>query len=114
MQGSLLRFYVHEYCRVHQQLVWEWLLRQAEKLNLHGGVAMRCLGACGREHGLRERQYFEGSASLTVQVEFIVTDEEARRLLELVEAEHLRVFYVRTPAQFGVLNETPVRVAASA
>jgi hypothetical protein len=34
-------------------------------------------------------------------VEFIVTDDEARQLLELVTAEGLRVFYARTPAHFG-------------
>jgi hypothetical protein len=34
-------------------------------------------------------------------VEFIVTDDEARQLLELVTGEGLRVFFARTPAHFG-------------
>jgi len=37
-------------------------------------------------------------------VEFIVTDDEARQLLELVAHEGLRVFYARTPAHFGVIG----------
>jgi PII-like signaling protein len=104
MQGSLLRFYVHEYQRVHQRLVWEWLLRQADRLSIHGGVAVRTMAGCGRRHALREQHFIEATGSFTVQVDFIVSDEEADRLLELVRSEKVRVFYARMPAQFGVVN----------
>lgn len=104
MQGSLLRFYVHEYQRIHQRLVWEWLLRQADRLSIHGGVALRTMAGCGRRHALREQHFIEPAGSFTVQVDFIVTDEEADQLLELVRAEKVRVFFARIPAQFGILN----------
>jgi hypothetical protein len=39
-----------------------------------------------------------------VEVEFIVTDEEKKKLLELVAAEKIRLFYADIPARFGVLN----------
>lgn len=104
MQGSLLRFYVHEYQRVHQRLLWEWLLRQAERLSIHGGVAVRTMAACGRRNTLREQQFIEQTGSFTVQIDFIVTDEEAERFLALVKSEKVRVFFARIPAQFGTLN----------
>jgi|ERR1700690_1884187 len=104
MQGSLLRFYVHEYQRVHQRLVWEWLLRQADRLSIHGGVAVRTMAGCGRRQALREQHFIESTGSFTVQVDFIVNDEEAERLLELVRHEKIRVFFARVPAQFGILN----------
>jgi len=39
-----------------------------------------------------------------VEVEFIVTDEEAQRLLALTQKENIRLFYAQTPARFGVIN----------
>jgi len=39
-----------------------------------------------------------------VEVEFIVTNEEADRLLDLLRRENVRVFYARIPAQFDILN----------
>jgi len=104
MEGSFLRFYVHERERHHHLLVWEWLLEQANKMGLRGGSAFRAMAGFGRHHVLHEEHFFELAGSLTVEVEFIVNDEEARRLLELIEKEGLRVFYARIPAQMGIIN----------
>jgi hypothetical protein len=57
----------------------------------------------GRHHMLHEARFFE-LAGLTVEVEFIVTDAEAHRLLELLRKEHIRLFYAHIPARFGVIN----------
>jgi PII-like signaling protein len=58
----------------------------------------------GRHHVLHESTFFELAGSLTVEVEFIVTDQEERQLLELVRMAGIRVFYASVPARFGVLN----------
>jgi uncharacterized protein len=39
-----------------------------------------------------------------VEVEFIVTDEESGKLLELLHREKIRLFYAHIPARFGVIN----------
>ena len=106
MQGSFLRFYVHESDRVHGRPTWEWLLEQANRLGIRGGSAFKAMAGFGRHHVLHEDTFFELAGSLTVEVEFIVTEEEAQRLLDLVRREQQRMFYARIPAQFGVL-ETP-------
>jgi len=104
MQGSFCRFYVHENARHRHRLLWEWLLEQASELGIRGGSAFRAMAGFGRHHVLHEDHFFELAGSLTVEVEFIVTDEEVKRLLELVRAEKVRVFYALIPAQFGILN----------
>ena len=104
MQGSFLRFYVHEGQRHQHRLVWEWLLEQANRLGVRGGSAFRAMAGFGRHHVLHESHFFELAGSLTVEVEFIVTDAEAQQLLELVAGEKIRLFYARVPAQFGVIN----------
>ena len=104
MQGSFFRVYVHEGDRHQGRLVWEWLLEQANRLGIRGGSAFRAMAGFGRHHVLHENHFFELAGSLAVEVEFIVTDEEARQLIELLQREKIRVFYARIPAQFGVID----------
>jgi uncharacterized protein len=106
MDGSFLRFYIPEDHRHHGHLVWQWLLEQANKLGVRGGSAFRAMAGFGRHHLLHEARFFE-LAGLTVEVEFIVTDQEARQLLELLSKEKIRLFYARSPARFGVINPDP-------
>src|SRR5215831_16298022 len=104
MQGSFLRFYVHESQRHGHRLVWEWLLHEANALGIRGGSAFRAMAGFGRHHVLHESTFFELAGTLTVQVEFIVTDAEAQQLLALLQRQGVRLFYARVPAEFGVLN----------
>ena len=104
MQGSFFRFYAHENHRHHGRLVWEWLLEEANKLGIRGGSAFKAMAGFGRHHVLHEAQFFELAGTLAVEVEFIVTDEEAQKLLDLLHREKIRLFYARIPARFGVIN----------
>jgi len=107
MDGCYLRLYVHENDRVGGRLAWEWLLGQANGMGIRGGSAFRAMAGFGRHHVLHEERFFELAGSVTVELDFIVTEEEAGRLLDLVTRERLRVFYAKVPAQFGVLDGAP-------
>lgn len=104
MHGSLLRFYVHEDHRHRGRLVWEWLLEQGNQLGIRGGSAFKEMAGYGRHHKLHEARFFELAGTLTVEVEFIVTADEAHQLLDLLHREKVRLFYAELPAQFGVIN----------
>jgi uncharacterized protein len=104
MQGSFFRFYVHEDHRHHHRLVWEWLLEEANKLGIRGGSAFRAMAGFGRHHHLHEAHFFELAGRLAVEVEFIVTDEEAQKLLDLLHREKVRLFFAQIPARFAVVN----------
>jgi len=104
MQGSFLRFYVHEGHRYHGRLVWEWLLEEANRFGVRGGSAFRAMAGFGRHHLLHESRFFELAGSLTVEVEFLVTEDEARRLLEHLAGHPVRLFHAQIPATFGILN----------
>jgi PII-like signaling protein len=104
MQGSFLRFYVHENQRHERRLLWEWLLEQANALGIRGGSAFRAVAGFGRHRVLHESTFFELGGTLTVEVEFIVSDEEAQRLLQLLHEQGIRLFYACVPALFGVIN----------
>ena len=103
MQGCFLRFYVHENQRYHGRLVWEWLLEQANRMGIRGGSAFRAMAGFGRHRVIHENHFFELAGTLTVEVEFIVTDAESKQLLDIIDRAKVRLFYAHTPASFGVL-----------
>ncbi|TMG83346.1 MAG: DUF190 domain-containing protein [Betaproteobacteria bacterium] len=104
MNGKLLRFYVHENRTHHHIALFEWLLEQAKKMGIHGGSAFRAIAGFGRHGILHEEHFFELAADLTVVVEFVVNDEEAEKLLDLLRGEGVSIFYARVPAEFGAIE----------
>lgn len=104
MQGTYLKFYVHENRRHHHRLVYEWLLEQAKKQGIHGGSAFRAIAGFGSHGVLHEDHFFELAGDLPVEVGFIVSEEEAEKLLEMIRTEGLTLFYVKMPAEYGVIN----------
>lgn len=104
MKGAYLRFYTHENRKVHGMLFYEWLLDQAKKLGVHGGTAFKAMAGFGRHGVLHESKFFELAGDLTVEVEFMVTEDEAAKLLDIVRATKLRVFYACVPAEFGIIE----------
>jgi PII-like signaling protein len=112
MQGSFCRFYVHENDRHQGRLLWEWLLEQANRLGIRGGSAFKAMAGFGRHHVLHEDRFFELGGSLSVEVEFIVSEDETRQLLDLLRRERVNVFYALIPARFGVINKDATDPAA--
>ena len=102
IRGVYLRFFVHENRRHHGILLYEWLLEQAKKLGIHGGTAFRAIAGFGRHGVLHEQHFFELAGDLTVRVDFVIGREEADRLLRLLDAENLSLFYAELPAEFGL------------
>jgi PII-like signaling protein len=107
MEGTFLRFYVHENRRHHGVLLWDWMLQHANKMGIRGGSAFRAMAGFGRHHKLHEDHFFELAGSLTVEVEFIVTNTERQELLDLLQREKIRVFFAEIPARFGIINPDP-------
>lgn len=104
MQGSFLRVYVHEGQRHRHDLVWEWLLTEANKIGIRGGSAFKAMAGFGRHHVLSEEKFFDLAGSCVIEIEFVVTNTEARQLLSLLHREKLALFYAHIPASFGVVD----------
>ncbi|HEY3177941.1 MAG TPA: DUF190 domain-containing protein [Casimicrobiaceae bacterium] len=104
MNGTLLRFYVHENRKHDHILLYEWLLEHAKKLGIHGGSAFRAIAGFGRHGVLHEEHFFELAGDMTVEIDFAVTDAEADQLLGLIRQENIRVFYARIPIEYGVVE----------
>jgi PII-like signaling protein len=105
MTGVYLRFYTHEDRKVHGMLFYEWLLHEAKKLGIPGGTAFKAMAGYGRHGVVHESRFFELAGDLAVEVEFIVTETDAKRLIEAVSGSGVTVFYGKVAAEFGVIGE---------
>jgi PII-like signaling protein len=108
MTGAFLRLYVRDGQRHRGKPAWEWLLIQANERGIRGGSAFNAMAGFGRHHQLSEQKFFELAGSLAIEIEFIVSDEEAQQLLALIHREKIPLFYACIPAHFGIIEpESP-------
>lgn len=107
MKGAYLRFYAHENRKVEGLPFYEWLLGAARKLGIQGGTAFKSMAGFGRRGVLHEAKFFELAGDLAVEVEFIVTEEQAAQLVEVVRAAHVGALYAKVAAEFEVLDGEP-------
>lgn len=104
MQGTFLRFYVHENSKHHSILLYEWLLEKARELGIHGGTAFRAIAGFGRHGILHEQHFFELAGDLPVVVDFILSEAQAQGLFELIDAERIRLVYMQAPVEYDTRN----------
>ena len=104
MKGTYLRFYMHENRKHHGILLYEWLLETAKKAGVHGGSAFRAIAGYGRHGILHEQHFFELAGDLTIEVEFLLADEQADSFLDVLRGEKVRLFYAKTSAEYGMIE----------
>jgi uncharacterized protein len=107
MHAVYLRFYVTENQRHGHKLLYEWLLEAARELGVRGGSAFRAMAGFGRHGVIHDESFFELAGELPVQVAFVLSEPEARRLLAHIAAEHLELVYTLSTVEYGVTGETP-------
>jgi len=108
MNGTLLRFYMHENRKHHHLLLYEWLLERAKATGIKGGSAFRAIAGFGRHGVLHEEHFFDLAGDVPVEVDFIVSDADADQFLALLAQEHVRLVYARIPIQFGIIEPAVV------
>lgn len=104
MKGSYLRFYMHENRKHGHILLYEWLLEQAKQLGIHGGSAFRAIAGFGRHGKIHEQHFFELAGDLTVQVDFLVSDEDAEKLIDVFRHANIHVVFARLEAEIGIIE----------
>lgn len=104
MQGICLKLFVSETQRHDGILLFEWLLEQAKKIGIGGGTAVRAIAGFGRHGRLHEETFFELAGDLPVEVEFLLSEDQANRLSQLLREHGLKLFYVKTPAEYGITD----------
>ncbi|GBG12964.1 uncharacterized protein NMK_0501 [Novimethylophilus kurashikiensis] len=101
MQGVYLKLYMSQNARHRDKLAYEWVLEKAHKLGIKGGSVFRAIAGFGRHGRIHEEHFFELADDLPVSVEFATGSDEAHRLLDMIAAERINVFYVLHQAEYG-------------
>lgn len=104
MKGILLRFYMQENRKHGRVLLYEWLLEQAKQIGIHGGSVFRAIAGFGRHGKIHDQHFFELAGDLTVQVDFLVSGEDADRLIGLFQRENIHVVFAKLEAEIGIVN----------
>lgn len=100
---NLLSFYISEKQHHAGRPLYEWLLEEAKTMGVHGGSAFRAIAGFGRHGKMHEDTFFELAGELAVKVEFILEDALAEKLLDVLRAQDIKVFYVRHKVQASVI-----------
>lgn len=108
MPGTYLKFYVQEDHKHRGISTYEWLLEQAKKIGILGGSAFRAIAGFGRDGKIYEDHFFELAGHQPIEVGFVVKEEEAKILLDLIATEKLSLFYIKLPVESG-FTYTPAK-----
>lgn len=103
MKGTYLKFYVQEFRKHQGILLYEWILEKAKGRGIQGGSAFRAIAGFGRHGVMHEAHFFELAGNLPVEIVFMVSDEEAEGLLAFLKNEKIPLFYLKMPAEYGIL-----------
>lgn len=107
MQAICLKLFVSESHKHGGLLLMEWLLEWAKAMGVPGGSAFRAIAGYGRHGRLHEESFFELAGELPVQLEFVMSEAQARDFLALLEKEGLHLVYSRSTVEFGVVGGNP-------
>jgi uncharacterized protein len=104
MQGVQVSFFTQQ-DRVHAgKPVAQWLLSVAEQLGIRGATVFAASEGVGHDGKLHSARFFE-LADQPQEVQMVLSHEQCERIFDRITQENLRVFYVKTPAEFGTTGE---------
>jgi len=106
MQGYQLSFFTQQDKRHAGYPLGEWIIDEACRLGIRGATLFTASEGFGRRHKLHSSQFFE-LADQPLEVTMAVSAEEAQQLMERLREEHVDLFYIKTPIEFGTVGGTP-------
>lgn len=104
MKGYQLTFFTQQDRQHNHQPLGEWLLQAAMKLGIGGATLMAATEGFGHDRKLHFAHFFE-LADQPVEVTMAVNEQQAERMFEHLKQEGVKVFYIKTPIEFGMVGE---------
>jgi PII-like signaling protein len=104
MRGYQITVITEQNRRIENKQAVDWLLHLAKELGISGATVFtgaESYGADGRRHSAR---FFE-LTDQPLEIMMAVTEEQADRLFERINAMDTRLFYMKAPVEFGQLGK---------
>lgn len=103
MQGFQISFLAEQNRRIGHEPAMEWLLHLAKELGISGCTVfsgIESYGSDGRRHSAR---FFE-LTDQPMEMVMAVTAEQAVQLFDRINGMDTKLFYIKTPIEFGELG----------
>lgn len=104
MNGCQLTFFTERSRKHGHQTVCEWLLHEARALGIRGATVVNCAQGVGHA-GAHHAAHALSLSDQPQQIILATTDDEADRLLDIVRAANVHVFFTRVPVEFGWIGD---------
>ncbi|MBP7917894.1 MAG: DUF190 domain-containing protein [Rhodocyclaceae bacterium] len=104
MTGYQINFYTLQNRSYQNQPVAEWLLEKAQLMGIRGATVIHANESFGSDRHIHATRFFE-QAEQPVLVIMVVTEQEAQSLFDLIQSTDIKLFYTKTPVEFGVIGE---------
>ncbi len=102
--GYQITFFTRQGVRHKGKPLGEWLLQLAREMDLPGATLFVGGEGFGRDRKIHAAHFFE-LTDQPVEVVMVATPEQAERFLARLQAEGVRVHYVKAAVEFGVIGE---------
>lgn len=103
MNGYQITFFTQQDRHHSGQPLAGWLVRLAAELGLRGATLIPASEGMGHDRRVHSAGFFE-LADQPLAVLMAVSAEEADRLFQRLRTEDIRLFYVKIPAEFGLVG----------
>lgn len=103
MQGYQITFFTQQDRRHEGKRLADWLLEAARTLGIRGATVLAGTEGFGEHRRVHSAHFFE-LADQPIEVTMVASHEEADRLFAHLRAHKVRVFYARTPVEFGTIG----------
>ena len=103
MRGYQIVFHTRQDQKLGSGTVADWLLEQVKALK-GGATLLAAKEGLGRDHKIHSAGFFELSDQ-PIQVQMALSEQDAERLFANIKAAGLRIFYIKTPIEYGVTGE---------
>ncbi len=104
MNGFQLTFFTQQN-RLHGTTpLGQWLLLEAKKLGLRGATLTAAGEGFGHDGKLHSAHFFE-LADQPIEVTMALSAADVQRLMDRLLQENIKVFYVKTPIEFGMTGD---------
>jgi PII-like signaling protein len=104
MNGYQITFFTQQDKRHHGKPLADWIVHLAKEMGLPGATMIAASEGYGHHGRLHSVHFFE-LADQPLEVQLMVSVEDADRLFERLKSEKVQLFYVKSFVEFGTLGE---------
>jgi PII-like signaling protein len=101
MNGYQITFFTVQGHRHKGKPVGDWLVQMAKEMGLSGATLIAGAEGFGHHRRMHSAHFIE-LTDQPLEVVMILSAEESERLLERLNREGVRLFYAKTPAEYGM------------